>query len=271
MGRTPSFYARDGLNVETYDLRAEADIRRSTVRGDAAWYVRLARRTGGPVLEGACGTGRVAWALARAGIEVVGFDLSPAMLRRAEGKRASMPSPASRCATFLPGDLRTFDLGRRRFPLALVTFRAFLCLLTPEDQRACLLRFRRHLRPGGRLVLDVFDPVLRYLSPEFPEDLRWGSFYAHPERGTRITVGIRRLGIDMLAQTMHDEWTFREADRRGRVLREEKEVLRLRWCWRDELRHLFELTGFEVEAEYSDFRGSPPTYGKEQVWVLRRR
>jgi hypothetical protein len=44
----------------------------------------------------------------------------------------------------------------------------------------------------------------------------------------------------------------------------------LRWATRQEMRYLFELTGFEVVAEYSDFFRSPPAYGNEQVWVLKK-
>ena len=44
----------------------------------------------------------------------------------------------------------------------------------------------------------------------------------------------------------------------------------MRWTYRWEMRYLLELTGFEVVAEYGDFRGSPPAYGQEQVWVCRR-
>ena len=54
------------------------------------------------------------------------------------------------------------------------------------------------------------------------------------------------------------------------MVRQEEEILRLRWTYRYEMRHLLELAGFEVEAEFSDFRGSPPAYGREQVWLARK-
>ena len=45
----------------------------------------------------------------------------------------------------------------------------------------------------------------------------------------------------------------------------------LRWTYRWELHHLLELCGFKVEAEYSDFAGSPPVYGAELIVVARAR
>ena len=61
-----------------------------------------------------------------------------------------------------------------------------------------------------------------------------------------------------------------EIDASGEVLRTDTERLTLRWSLRSEMRLLFELAGFEVVADNGDFRGGPPAYGREQVWVLRR-
>ena len=69
---------------------------------------------------------------------------------------------------------------------------------------------------------------------------------------------------------MTEVWEFAELDNTGNSLRREEETLRMRWTYRFEMRYLLEVSGFEVTAEYSDFRGSPPQYGAEQVWVALR-
>jgi ubiquinone/menaquinone biosynthesis C-methylase UbiE len=263
------FYAADGIHAACYDaLQVSTFAPGTTLEGDAAWYAARAREWGGPVLEGAVGTGRVAWEIARAGIEVVGFDASPAMLGRAEAKRAAMPPEASARARFVKGDLREFDLGRT-FPLAIVPFRAFQCLLEPEEQAMSLACFRRHLEPGGRLALNLFDPDYRYLTPgsRFPKE---HTPVVHPDRGTRVVVTTGARDVDPLRQVFHEVWEFREEDAAGATILEEKEVLHMRWTFRYEMRHLLVRAGFEIEAEYSDFRGSPPAYGREQVWVARK-
>ena len=53
------------------------------------------------------------------------------------------------------------------------------------------------------------------------------------------------------------------------IVREEHETLHMRWCYRQEMRYLFELTGFSVVAEHGDFLGGAPGYGTEQIWVVR--
>ena len=131
-------------------------------------------------------------------------------------------------------------------------------------------RFRRHLRPGGTLVLNLFDPALQYLvAAERPSGGTQEVAIPGTSRRLEVSIGPRRN--DHLRQVFTEEWTFRERDARGRVLREERETLSMRWSFRQEMRHLFEIAGFGVEAEYSDFRGSPPAYAGEQVWVLRKR
>lgn len=270
MASPTAFYAADGIHAACYDaLHAGTFAAGTSLEGDVAWYVARARESGGPVLEGAVGTGRVAWEIAKAGIEAVGFDASAAMLARAEAKRAGMPAEAAARTTFVRGDLREFDLGRT-FPLALVPFRAFQVLLEPEEQAACLACFRRHLAPGGRLVLDLFDPKYEFLIPGSRPPQERLQDVVHPDRGTRVAISIGDRELDPVRQVMRETWTFREHDAAGRVILEEQEVLTLRWTFRHEMRHLLARAGFEVEAEFSDFRGSPPAYAREQVWVVRR-
>jgi ubiquinone/menaquinone biosynthesis C-methylase UbiE len=125
--------------------------------GDVAFYLGLARQAaaaGQPVLELAVGTGRVAVEVARAGIEVSGLDLSPAMLSVARRKAAGLSN-----LSLVEGDMADFELGRR-FGLVYIPFRSFLLLTSVEQQRACLACVRRHLEPGGRFALNFFNPDL---------------------------------------------------------------------------------------------------------------
>ncbi len=257
------FFEREGLNLLTYDLRTPGAF-----LGDIPFYVEEAERSGGPVLELGVGTGRVALALAAAGHEVAGIDLSAAMLRRAEAKLAALPDALRVRARFHVGDMRAFALGRR-FPLAIVPFRAFQHLLEPADQRRALDCIRAHLEPAGHLIIDLFDPRLDYCLPgagtHVPErELR------DPATGNAVRIRVVERRNDAVRQVFTETWEFTERAPDGAVLRDEREDLALRWTYRQEARWLFELSGFAVEAEYSDFRRAPPAYGAEQVWMLRR-
>jgi SAM-dependent methyltransferase len=253
-----------GLHTETYDA-ATPEVPGGD---DVAFLLQLAEDVGGPVLELGCGTGRVAVPLAEAGLTVVGLDRSPDMLAIARRKRTALPSDVRRRLRFVEADMTEFRLGRR-FGLAFAAFRVFMHLLDPEAQRASLAAVRRHLRPGGLLVIDVFDPKLGWLEPGGPgpeDDVE----VRHPVTGHRV----RRLGVDRTVDPVTQRLTIRmrftESDDAGRAVREEVEDLVLRWTYRHELWHLLERTGFERVAEYSDYAGAPPRYGGEIIAVARR-
>lgn len=267
-GEAHPFYARPGLHVDCYDALHATTLPGTSVAGDETWFAARAAETGGPVLEGGCGTGRVSLAMARAGVEVVGFDRSAGMLARAELLRSREPAEVAARLALVAADFRDFELGRT-FPLAVVPFRAFQSLPTPEDQAACLRRFHAHLEPGGRLVIDIFDPRFEYLVPEvIPQ--RHLQDLVHPDRGTRVTVEIPDRILDPLNQRFTETWIFREFAADGGLLLEERETLTMRWTFRHEMRHLLALCGFTVEEEWSDFRGSPPAYGGELIFEARR-
>lgn len=265
MDDTTSFYGRPGLNVETYDVRNETVG--TSVAGDVEFYLDQARDSGGPVLELGAGTGRVAVPLAQAGFRVVALDASPAMRAELARRRAQLPPEVAARLQVVAGDMGDFDL-RNHFRLVLVPFRAWQSLLDPAQQRRSLRCIHRHLEPGGRLVLDLFDPRLDWLArPRPPEEQ---ATVRNPASGHVVHVRVTARQVDPLRQVLDETWRFTEVDDTGATLRQEDERLRLRWTWRWEARYLLELAGFEVEAEYSDFRWSPPAVGREQVWVARK-
>jgi len=256
-----AFYTDGGINVETYDARTAG------FPGEIDWWVRQAVASGGPVLELACGTGRVTWPIARAGVPIVGLDLGAGMLRVAESKRAAQPPEASERARFTHGDMTSFSLGET-FALVIIPFRAFQALLTPEAQRSSLRCIHRHLHPSGRFIVDLFDPRLDWLLPgHIPSPLPDRPQLTHPVSGNAVTIEVLERINDPLRQVLRERWRFTEHDSRGHVVRQEEEILELRWTYRYEMRHLLELCGFTVEREISDFTDAPPAYGREQIWV----
>ncbi|MHC4817045.1 MAG: class I SAM-dependent DNA methyltransferase [Planctomycetota bacterium] len=258
----PVFFSRDGLLVEMYDP-SFPEI------GDVPFYTDLAGQTGGPVLELGSGTGRVVWPLAEAGLDVVGLDLSAPMLKLAEAKRAGHPEAVASRVRFETGDMARFELPER-FRLVYSACRAFQALLTPEDQRACLECVHRHLEPGGLLILTLFDPRLDRCVDGEVEDPYPPDTYRHPGTGCDVEIEITYRRNDAVRQVLFERWRLTERDAQGRTVRQVEEVLEIRWTYRYEMAHLLELCGFHVEAEYSDFKRSPPKYAADQIWVARR-
>ncbi len=180
-----AFYEADSLHTEIYDALGASLVMGSPVDGDTDFYRRLAGETGGPILEVGCGTGRVATALAADGHEVVGVDLSTPMLRLAEQRRGALSADAAARLSFQLADMTTLDLGRD-FALIVTPARVFQFMLTSAAQRQALAALRTHLRPNGRLVLDLFDPRLDRVVPSAGVTTRGGELI-HPTTGNRVT------------------------------------------------------------------------------------
>jgi SAM-dependent methyltransferase len=236
------------------------------IAGDVDFYELFARDAGGPVLELACGTGRIALPLAERGLEVTGVDLSEGMLAIARRKAASLPEAAQRRLTLVRQDMNALSLGRR-FNSAFIAFRSFQALLTVELQRRTLAAIRGHLVPGGRLALHLFDPRFDLLVDDPAK--RPAQSGVDAATGSRYMAEVVQSGFDRVAQVRRDLWLYVEYAPDNAVLDHARREMALRWTWRWELRHLLELSGFAVEAEYSDFARSPPAYGKELILTAR--
>lgn len=113
---------------------------------------------GGPVLELAVGTGRIAAPLAERGLEVHGIELSRAMAARVADK------PGGERVEVVVGDMTTTRVPGE-FALAYLVFNTLNNLTTQEAQVAAFTNAAAHLRPGGRFVVEVGVPPLRRMPP----------------------------------------------------------------------------------------------------------
>jgi ubiquinone/menaquinone biosynthesis C-methylase UbiE len=255
----------DRLDAALYDYYSGG------LEGDVEFYVEEAQKAGSPVLELGCGTGRIVIPVAEAGIDIVGLDLAPAMLQIARDKVAALPPETQRRIELVEGDMRDFSLGRR-FRLITIPYRAFLHLMTPEDERRALTCIREHLADDGLLVLNNFDPRLDIIAAHFGSlgsALKTVSEFIHPQSGHRVVVWDTRQ-YDPGQQTIEQYFVFEELDEEGRVLSKTYVPLTLRYLYRYEMQYLLELCGYQVEALYGDFARGPFRYGREQIWVARR-
>src|SRR5215510_12979169 len=102
-------------------------------RQDIDFFVQTARASGGPVLEVGSGTGRVLIPIARAGVQITRFDLSPNMLEVCKRRLLDEPEAVRSRGTLKCGDMRDFDLSGT-FKLVIMPFRPFQHLTTVVDQ-----------------------------------------------------------------------------------------------------------------------------------------
>ncbi len=262
-----SDYYLDPRLAEAYD-REGAD--NPIKRDDIPFYVELAKEAAAaslPVLELACGTGRVTIAIAEASVNVVGLDNSPAMLAIARRKSGGLTN-----VRWIQGDMGDFRLDER-FGLVVIPFRSFLVLLTVAEQKACLGRIHDHLVDGGRLALNIFNPNLVLMGRRLSEKRRAlrRAADARDQAGGRIVRRWQRSDYGTAAQTVDWRWRREELSDTGALISRAAKTLRLRYVFRFEMEHLLALSGFEVEALYGWFDRRPfADDSAEMVWVARR-
>ena len=191
---------------------------------------------GGAALEFAIGTGRVAIPLSQRGVPVSGIELSAPMIEvlRAKVDERTMPVVEGNMTTAtVPGS----------FTLVLLVFNGISNVLTQADQIACFKNAARHLKPGGRFLIELWVPDLRRLPP-----------------GRDATVSTTTPGyigldtVDTLTQIVVSHH-FRFGDGPEATLFRSPH----RYVWPAELDLMAQLAGFTLEERHADWVGSPFT------------
>ena len=235
--------------------------------GDLDLYLSLARRTGGPVLELAAGTGRLSVPLAAAGFDVIGVDVDPAMLARARERAATEKADGS--LELVEADLRGLRLSAAgTFKLAFVALNSLLLLGSREAQREALRTMAAHLAPNGLAVVDVWLPDADDLA-RF--DGRIVLEYARTEPGTGVTV--TKAGSaqhDSVSQQVTLTTLYEESSQGGPAKRWVR-VDRLRLVSADELRGFAEDVGLEVEILAGGYDLAPLGPASDRAVLVARR
>jgi len=233
---------------DLYAHRDEADARRvvALIRNVVPWSA------GDRILDLACGPGRHAAALAHyggggggggGGGQVVGFDLSRAMLRRARERGD---------AALVRGDMRALPFRNGSFALAVNLFTSFGYFLDDEEHGRVVQQVAAALAPGGHFVLD-------YLNAE------------HVRRTLKVTERAVGPSGDVLVRRRIDadsRYVIKEIELRneGRRFLE-----RVRLYNADELAALLAAAGLSVVARFGDYDGAPAAAGAPRVILVGRR
>jgi SAM-dependent methyltransferase len=213
---------------------------------DLAMYRGFAERTGGPILEVGSGTGRVALALANEWHTVVGLELAEAL--RAVAQHKADRAQLSNRVTFVAGDMRRFKIDQP-FGLIIVPLNTFLHNLTLDDQLATLACCKQHLRPGGLLVLDCFNP-----DPAHAEDDRRlivQRSVIDRDTGYPALLLLSRA-TDWINQLQEITYLIDRTDHHGVVQRAILPTT-YRFIFRHEMRLLLKAGGFDLKDEYGSY------------------
>ncbi len=239
---------------EYYDLFAD--------NSDIPFFIEYANKMGSPILDLAAGTGRVTFALANAGFEVVALEKSKSMLSVARRKLEQSPIEVALRVKLIEGSMKNFALNRK-FSLIIVP-NSFSHLLTSDDQLLALWCIKNHLKDDGIFILDLYSGAHQYEQATFedsPRKLPDGSI-------------VRRIGeitSNLAQQLMRVDLCYIRQDAEGKVLGETKVVSGAALIFNREVDLLIRISGLNVEEEFGDFEKHPYTHDSgRRIFILRK-
>ncbi len=237
--------------------------------GDLDLYLALAERTGGPILELAAGTGRLAVPLAAGGNQVTAVDIDPAMLARASARAALAGPAATEHLTLVEADLVGLRLPEAgRFGLAFIALNSILVLPDRTSQRAAIQALADHLAPGGVAVVDIWLPDAEDLARfDGRIILEWPR--PDPETGELVTKS-GSAQHDAATGTIAVTTMF-EASRQGGPTRRWVRSDRMRLLSADELGAWAEDAGLAVETIAGGYDLGALGPGSERAILLARK
>ncbi len=239
------------LDAELYDYeyrhrRADVNFYRSLARN----RMEFAR---GPVLDLACGTGRLLVPLLRDGYQVIGTDCSSQMLAAAARRVARLSRQRQAQCSLMRSDIRTFELGHEA-TLAVAAFHSVQHLLSDRDFLRFLRNTRTNLCRGGWLTFDILPPDPVWLSQDPMR--RWGrTKLSHPVTGQKLVYTTNHV-FDPRQRLLHMRLYYQPVDGKGDPSGQER-VVRLchRQFWPDDVRRMLRLCGFRPTETFAGFDG----------------
>lgn len=221
------------------------------------------------VLEVACGTGRITMWLAKDGIEITGLDISPELLKIAQGKSIGMSN-----VNWVLNDMRAFEL-EKEFGFVISPGHSFQFMTTPDEQVMCLERIKRHLVPDGLVVIHIdyqdFDWLAELLNQKEPV-YKKSDPLTHPITNQKFRRSFA-WEFEPSTQTATVTSNWEEINENGDVIQVlEMEPMQLHCIFPFEMEHLLKRAGFSIEAVYGDFFKNELTSESEQmIWLARNK
>lgn len=230
------------------------------------FYLGLAQAAGGPVLDVACGTGRIMLPCLKAGVDVEGLDLFPGMLTRLRQKASALGFDPQ----LHQANMAAFRLPRR-YALIMIPFNTFVHNLTTDDQLATLQTCRDHLEPGGLLAFDTAFPGPAWIAaPNGTRELEMET--PHPETGLPVRIWDTRT-FDRVQQLQHSYNEIEMLDAKGTVIATHPSKTAIRWIYKAEMELLLRTAGFARWSILGGFDGRPLLHETDamivQTWTAR--
>lgn len=211
---------------------------------------------GGEVLELGCGTGRLTLPLARTGLNITGLDISAEYLRAAHSKTKKL----LHCTPeFIQADMRDFNIDRK-FDVIFAPFNTLCFLHTVPDISSCFDRVKKHLKPNGKFIVDVFLPSMPILLRN-PNTLYDVKETIDPLTSEPLKISEKNI-YNKLTQVLSISYLFETAEKKF------SRNLQMKMYFPKELEAYFTFHGFKIVHTYGGYAYEPLSVKSRQQIIV---
>ena len=237
---------------------------------EVVWYLNLVRRSGDPVLDLACGTGRLAILLAKQGFNITGIDASEGMLNQFQSRLKEETQEVQARIQIHHQRMSAFEM-QAGFN-TVICCDAFFHNTTAEDQINCLDKIHQHLNPNGRLGFNLPNPnpdfILKCEHSDGKTFVERGRYPLPNDTGTLVVEQMNQGRAQ--DQTITTTLRLTRYDSKGKIEEQGHSEWTTRYLYRWEAEHLLHRCGFEVISLVGNYKGGPVGYGSQLIFEARR-
>ncbi|MFJ7826718.1 class I SAM-dependent methyltransferase [Psychrobacillus sp. NPDC096623] len=250
-------------NLEEYSDPVSYDIENDDYTGELNLLTEWAIQQGGPIIDLACGTGRMTIPLAQKGFELIGVDLHAGMLERAKKKVNDLNEQIE----WLQQDCTVLQLDQKS-PFIFMVGNSFQHFHSNEQQNLVLRSINNHLEKDGIFIFGTrFPNADELLQPSTEE---YWKTYTDTVESKKVDV-YTISNYDPLEQIQHYT-TIRKYLDKGNVVDERKTNISLRYTYPKEMERLLSENGLDILHAYEDWKKSPLSKdGYEMIYVCRKK
>ncbi|MFX1538630.1 MAG: class I SAM-dependent methyltransferase [Promethearchaeota archaeon] len=232
------------------------------------FYLSKVKKYKGPVLDIACGTGRISLLIAREGFNVVSLDRSEGMLSRFKKKLKKESVEVKSRITILNESMSNFRVDKKFNTILCVD--AFFHNLSNNDSFNCLKCVKNHLTPEGRFIFNVHNPNTAFLDKCIQsKGTQWNIREKYPLKSKGSVLIEEALDTDIKKQLIFTKLRFTRFDTKDRIIEIKESKWTTRYMYKEEYLDLFEKSDLEVENLVGNYKNEPVSPTSQLIFQIK--
>lgn len=234
------------------------------------YYLNKVIKSGGPILDIACGTGRLSLEFARAGYKVTSVDNSEGMLEVFKEKLEVETENVKKQIEIMKAPFNNFKLPKKY--KTIICCDAFFHNLSVEDEKNCLNCVREHMQDDAIFIFNIPNPNPKYLlwatSDESSSYSTRGE-YKMPNSQNKLLIE-QALDADLLSQMIETKLRYTVKDKGDSIIEQSISNWKTRYLFQYEAIHLLEICGFKILSIEGNYKGEPIDINSQLIFTVTK-